>query len=290
MIFSTRSNRGSAHRSLRSTSALPSPKVVSLRSLKRRPKLCSGGCFSRNVGIFFTKLGKCCEFDHKSGTGSKEAAIWQQYSGCNRDQWKISHRDNMELSSVETPTAAADPRGLSGVAQPASGIQHYCQQYHRAAPGSTRATCVSSRVESSCSSSDEQPAQKRQRRNQNTLVAAAEGFCSAAQPAPPRLTAWIPVDLLVGQLVEVLRSNGTWSRGYILSVHTGGPQPYLVIRFVISKDWKRVSISEVGTKIRARSPNLEEPQVSTRSSAEQPAHSTQSLSRFAAWSGAARPG
>ena len=53
----------------------------------------------------------------------------------------------------------------------------------------------------------------------------------------------------MGQQVEVLRSNGTWSRGYINGVHRGGPHPHLVIRFV-NKTWKRVLISEVEANIR----------------------------------------
>ena len=94
-----------------------------------------------------------------------------------------------------------------------------------------------------------QPAGKKQRLYPNSIAGTAEATSSAVQPASPKLKAWIPVDLLVGLMVEVRRSNGTWSAGYINGVHKGGPQPHLVIRFV-NKDWKRVLLTEVEANIR----------------------------------------
>ena len=74
------------------------------------------------------------------------------------------------------------------------------------------------------------------------------------QPAPKRSKVFIPVDLLVGQLVQVLRTNGTWSTGYVNGVYIDVPEPHLVIRFA-NREWKRILVSDVEAKIRPNAGN-----------------------------------
>ena len=70
------------------------------------------------------------------------------------------------------------------------------------------------------------------------------------QPALEQSKAWISLDLLLGQHVEVLRTNGTWSTGYVNSVYTDVPEPHLVIRFQ-NRQWKRVLLREIEANIRS---------------------------------------
>ena len=68
------------------------------------------------------------------------------------------------------------------------------------------------------------------------------------EPVPKKLKACISLDFLVGQQVDVLRTNNTWSTGYINSIR-GGAQPHLIVRLT-NRDWKRVLIREIDAKIR----------------------------------------
>ena len=71
-------------------------------------------------------------------------------------------------------------------------------------------------------------------------------------PAPKKLKACILLDLLVGQQVEVLRANNTWSTGYINSIHSDAAEPHFIIRF-FNRQWKRVLLREIEAKIRPSS-------------------------------------
>ena len=72
------------------------------------------------------------------------------------------------------------------------------------------------------------------------------------EPVPKKLKACISLDFLVGQQVEVLRTNNTWSTGYVNSIHSDAAEPHLVIRFP-DRQWKRVLIREIEAKIRPSS-------------------------------------
>ena len=81
-----------------------------------------------------------------------------------------------------------------------------------------------------------------------------EAPAETEQRAPKRSKAWIPINLLVGQMVDVLRSNGTWSTGYVNSFHIDVPKPHLVIRFP-SREWKRILVCEIDANIRPNAGN-----------------------------------
>lgn len=80
-------------------------------------------------------------------------------------------------------------------------------------------------------------------------ASSATEHCHTEATASARFKAWLPIDLLTGQMVNVRRSDGSWQTGIVNGVRSDAADPHLIIRF-LDRKWKRVLVSEIEANVR----------------------------------------